>query len=144
MNEKDRILQEIGVFQGYQWKAEIDEIVWMLIKESQKVLFEKEDMSYLYQSERIIRYRFYSYPKEGETRVESIIHELIESNISDYTYTHIAMLIQTSKKYPLMMYEFNKLAEIPSMINPNAPLLLGMGETQGLGDKMFVMLVLSK
>lgn len=141
-----RRFSDTSLLQGHRWMAQIDELVWMLVNESKKVPIKKEDLTYLYEAEQIVRLRYFSCPKASEERIGNIVREVAEAKCSGSfeSFTRISMLAQTSKAHPLMMHEFNRLSEIVGMFNPKVPVLWGLGEDDSLGENVFLIVVLSK
>ena len=43
-----------------------------------------------------------------------------------------------------MMHEFNKLSEVVTMFNIDAPVLWGLGEDDTIGEEIFITIILSK
>ena len=127
MNNRINKYQEFGRLRGKHWMAQIDEMVWALSNGSKKVPFKREDLTYLYDAEEIVKLRFFS-AKAEENRVDSLV----------------PMFVQTSTKNPLMMHEFNKLSEVVTMFNIDAPVLWGLGEDDTIGEEIFITIILSK
>ena len=125
MNNRINKYQEFGRLRGKHWMAQIDEMVWALSNGSKKVPFKREDLTYLYDAEEIVKLRFFSAK-------------------ASCAFTHIAMFVQTSTKNPLMMHEFNKLSEVVAMFNIDAPVLWGLGEDDSIGEEIFITIILSK
>ena len=145
MMNKTNKYQELGRLRGKHWMAQIDEMVWALSNGSKKVPFKREDFTYLYDAEEIVKLRFFSATAE-ENRVDSLVREIDQaySSLNSCAFTHIAMFVQTSTKNPLMMYEFNKLSEVVSIFNTGTPVLWGLGEDDSIGEEIFITIILSK
>jgi cell division GTPase FtsZ len=145
MNNRINKYQEFGRLRGKHWMAQIDEMVWALSNGSKKVPFKREDLTYLYDAEEIVKLRFFSATAE-ENRVDSLVREidLAYPSLNSCAFTHIAMFVQTSTKNPLMMHEFNKLSEVVAMFNIDAPVLWGLGEDDSIGEEIFITIILSK
>ena len=145
MNNRINKYLELGWLRGKQWMAQIDEIVWALSNGSKKVPFKREDLTYLYDAEEIVKLRFFSATAE-ENRIDSLVREIDQAcqSFNSSSFTHIAMFVQTSTKNPLMMHEFNKLSEVVAMFNINAPVLWGLGEDDSIGEEIFITIILSK
>ena len=75
MNNRINKYQELGWLRGKQWMAQIDEIVWALSNGSKKVPFKREDLTYLYDAEEIVKLRFFSATAE-ENRIDSLVREI--------------------------------------------------------------------
>ncbi len=145
MNNRINKYQELGWLRGKHWMAQIDEIVWALSNESKKVPLKREDLTYLYDAEEIVKLRFFSATAEVN-RVDSLVREIDQANqsLNPSSFTHIAMFVQTSTKNPLMMHEFNKLSEVVALFNTSAPILWGLGEDDSIGEEIFITIILSK
>ena len=125
--------------------AQIDEMVWALSNGFKKVPFKRENLTYLYDAEEIVKLRFFSSTAE-ENRVDSLIREINQAypSLNSCAFTHIAMFVQTSTKNPLMMYEFNELSKVVTLFNTSAPVLWGLGEDDSIGEEIFITIILSK
>ena len=145
MMNKTNKYQELGRLRGKHWMAQIDEMVWALSNESKKVPFKRENLTYLYNAEEIVKLRFFSATAE-ENRVDSLVREIDQAcqSFNPSSFTHITMFVQTSTKNPLMMHEFNKLSEVVAMFNIDAPVLWGLGEDDSIGEEIFITIILSK
>ena len=87
-------------------KAEIDEIVWQMSRDSQIVPIKATEIEYLYNESVIVKRRFSSCAEDGEERMESVVHEMNKYEHADKeSFEHVLILIQTSKEHPLLMSE---------------------------------------
>lgn len=145
MMNKTNKYREFGSLRGKHWMAQIDEMVWALSNESKKVPFKREDLTYLYDAEEIVKLRFFSATAE-ENRIDSLVREIDQAcqSFNPSSFTHIAMFVQTSTKKPLMMHEFNKLSEVVALFNTNSPILWGLGEDDSIGEEIFITIILNK
>ena len=126
-------------------KAEVDEIVWKMTHESQLIPMIMKDLEYLYEESVIVKRRFYSVSKYRRKRMDSIINEVINYEPREKnTFTHVLILIQSSKDHPLIMSELQRLNEITDGFSSKAEIQWGLGINEDLGDQIFIMIVYSK
>ena len=145
--ETNRIcfFNEVSNLYGSALKAEIDEIVWQMTHESQIVPLKIEDLEYLYEESVIVKRRFYSCAENQEERMENVVREMKKYEPADKkSYEHVLVLIQTSKEQPLMMSELQGMNDIIEGFTPKAEICWGLGISEDLEFRMFVMLVYSK
>lgn len=138
------IFSEISRIEGAEFKAEVDEIVWLLTHGSNLVPIKSEDVMYLYDVSFIEKRRFTSL-MGGYARMGSIIQEINRCDPNDKdTFDHALILIQTSKKQPLTMSELQMLNDITKGLPPEVLIHWGIGTNEYLKDKVFMMIVYSK
>ena len=138
------IFSEISRIEGAEFKAEVDEIVWLLTHGSQLIPIKSEVITYLYETSFIEKRRFTSL-MGGYARMDSIVQEVKRCDPNDKdTFDHALILIQTSKKQPLTMSELQMLYEITRGLPPEAVIHWGIGTNEDLKDKVFLMIVYSK
>ena len=53
-------------------KPEIEELISQIINESTLIHLGKQDLNYLYREKEVLKRRIYSFPREDETRMESV------------------------------------------------------------------------
>lgn len=138
------IFSEISRIEGAEFKAEVDEIVWLLTHGSQLIPIKSEVITYLYETSFIEKRRFTSL-MGGYARMDSIVQEVKRCDPNDKdTFDHALILIQTSKKQPLTMSELQMLNEVTRGLPPEAVIHWGIGTNEDLKDKVFLMIVYSK
>lgn len=126
-------------------KAEVDEIIWQMTHESQLIPMIMKDLEYLYEESFIAKRRFYSVSEYRRKRMDSIVNEVIKHQPWDKkSFTHVLILLQTSKDHPLIMSELQRLNEITDGFSPQAEIRWGLGINEDLGDRVFIMIVYSK
>ena len=77
--------------------------------------------------------------------MDSIVNEVIKYQPWDKkSFTHVLILLQTSKGYPLIMSELQRLNEITDGFSSKAEIRWGLGINEDLGDRVFIMIVYSK
>lgn len=138
------IFSEISRIEGAEFKAEVDEIIWLLTHGSQLIPIKSEVITYLYETSFIEKRRFTSL-MGGYARMDSIVQEVKRCDPNDKdTFDHALILIQTSKKQPLTMSELQMLNEVTRGLPPEAVIHWGIGTNEDLKDKVFLMIVYSK
>ena len=138
------IFSEISRIDGAEFRAEVDEIVWLLTHGSQLIPVKGEVVTYLYDASFIEKRRFTSF-MGGYARMDSIVQEVNRCDPSDKdTFDHALILIQTSKDHPLTMSELQMLIEVTRDLPPEAVIHWGVGINDDLKDKVFLMIVYSK
>ena len=139
------MFNDVSSLCGSDIKAEIDEIVWQMSRDSQIVPLKIKEMEYLYDESVIVKRRFYSCAKDGEERMESIVREMKKYEPADKkSFERVLILIQTSKEHPLIMSELQSLSDITEGFSTKTEIRWGLGVNEDLDDKMFIMLVCSK
>ena len=109
------IFSEISRIEGSEFRAEVDEIIWLLTHGSQLIPVKSKVITYLY-----------------------------DASFIEDTFDHALILIQTSKDHPLTMSELQMLQEITRDLPPEAVIHWGVGTNEDLKDKVFLMIVYSK
>ena len=138
------IFSEISRIDGAEFRAEVDEIVWLLTHGSQLIPVKSEVVTYLYDASFIEKRRFTSF-MGGYARMDSIVQEVNRCDPSDKdTFDHALILIQTSKDHPLTMSELQMLQEVTRDLPPEAVIHWVIGINDDLKDKVFLMIVYSK
>ena len=139
------MFNDVSSLCGSDIKAEVDEIVWQMSRDSQIVPLKIKEMEYLYDESVIVKRRFYSCAKDGEERMESVVREMKKYEPADKkSFEHVLILIQTSKEHPLIMSELQSLSDITEGFSPKAEIRWGLGIDDDVGEEMFIMLVCSK
>ena len=138
------IFSEISRIEGPEFRAEVDEIIWLLTHGSQLIPVKSEVITYLYDASFVEKRRFTSF-MGGYARMDSIVQEVNRCDPSEKdTFDHALILIQTSKDHPLTMSELQMLQEVTRDLPPEAVIHLGIGINDDLQDKVFLMIVYSK
>ena len=137
------LFNEVSSLCGAGIKAEVDEIIWKMSHESQLVPMIMKDLEYLYEESFIAKRRFYS--ASEYRRMDSIVNEVIKYQSWDKkSFTHVLILLQTSKEHPLIISELQRLNEITDGFSSKAEIRWGLGINEDLGDRVFIMIVYSK
>ena len=137
------LFNEVSSLCGAGIKAEVDEIIWKMTHESQLVPMIMKDLEYLYEESFIAKRRFYS--ASEYRRMDSIVNEVIKYQPWDKkSFTHVLILLQTSKEHPLIISELQRLNEITDGFSSKAEIRWGLGINEDLGDRVFIMIVYSK
>ena len=139
------MFSEVSSLPPYALKAEIDEIIWQLSRESQLIPINIKDMEYLYEESVILKRRFFSIEEGPERRMDSIVRVIKKYSPTDKkTYEHVLILIQTSKDHPLIMSELQNLNEITQGFSPKTEIRWGLGINENLEDHLYMMIICSK
>lgn len=139
------LFNEVSSLCGAGIKAEVDEIIWQMTHESQLVPMLVKDLEYLYEESFIAKRRFYSVSEYRRKRMDSIVNEVIKYQPWDKkSFTHVLILLQTSKEHPLIISELQRLNEITGGFSSKAEIRWGLGVNEDLGDRVFIMIVYSK
>lgn len=137
------LFNEVSSLCGAGIKAEVDEIIWQMTHESQFVPMIMKDLEYLYEESFIAKRRFYSVLEYR--RMDSIVNEVLKHQPWDKkSFTHVLILLQTSKDHPLIMSELQRLNEITDGFSSKAEIRWGLGINEDLGERVFIMIVYSK
>lgn len=136
---------EVAVLNKVQFRAKVDEVIWLVSRESHIVPLKQERLEYLYGEETMIKRSLYSIHKDGIDRMESVIEQIkMYESAGLKTFEHVVFFIQTSKEYPLVMSELSQLQELTVMFSSTADILWGLGVDDMLDDRIFFTLVCSK
>ena len=139
------LFNEVSSLCGAGIKAEVDEIIWQMTHESQLVPMLVKDLEYLYEESFIAKRRFYSVSEYRRKRMDSIVNEVIKYQPWDKkSFTHVLILLQTSKEHPLIISELQRLNEITGGFSSKAEIRWGLGINEDLGERVFIMIVYSK
>jgi len=139
------LFNEVSSLCGAGIKAEVDEIIWQMTHESHLVPMIMKDLEYLYEESFIAKRRFYSVSEYRRKRMDSIVNEVIKYQPWDKkSFTHVLILLQTSKEHPLIISELQRLNEITGGFSSKAEIRWGLGVNEDLGDRVFIMIVYSK
>ena len=137
------LFNEVSSLCGAGIKAEVDEIVWQMTHESQLIPIIMKDLEYLYEESFIAKRRFYS--ASEYRRMDSIVNEVVKHQPWDKkSFTHVLILLQTSKEHPLIISELQRLNEITGGFSSKAEIRWGLGVNEDLGERLFIMIVYSK
>lgn len=125
-------------------KPEIEELISQIVKDSTLIHLGKQDLNYLYREKEVLKCRIYSFPYENETRMESILREVVEySKVNFMRYNRIIFLIKTSSKVPLLMNELEFVNEIIKQFPEKIEVKWGLGWDNTIDDKVFLMMICS-
>ena len=144
-NEKQYQFLEEAILDRIQFRSKVDEVVWLVSRESHIVPLKQERLEYLYGEKAMIKRSLYSIHKDGVNRIGSVIDQIKAYEPVDLkTYNHIIFFIQTSKEYPLVISELSQLQDLTIMFSSTAEILWGLGTNDTLDDRIFFTLVCSK
>lgn len=144
-DNKSYWLSEEAVLDKVQFRAKVDEVVWLVSRESHIVPLKQERLEYLYGEKTMIKRSLYSIHKDGVDRMDSVIEQIkAYESVGLKTFEHVVFFIQTSKDYPLVISELSQLQELTVMFSSTADILWGLGVDDTLDDKIFFTLVCSK
>ena len=139
------MFSDVSCLCGSDIKAEIDEIVWQMSRDSQIVPLKIKEMEYLYDESVIVKRRFYSCAEDARKRMESVVREMKKYEPADKkSFERVLILIQTSKEHPLIISELQSLSEITEEFSPKAEIRWGLGINEELDERAFIMMVYSK
>lgn len=133
------------IIDGIQFRAKVDEVVWLMTHGSQVVPIKQDSLLYLYNETTMIKRSFYSISGDGASRMDTIIEGIKANEPIDLSqFMHALFLIQTSKDYPLTMTELQKLQDITILLPTAIEITWGLGVDDTLGDRIYFTLVCSK
>jgi hypothetical protein len=142
---KSYTFSEEAVLDRIQFRAKVDEVVWLVSRESHIVPLKQERLEYLYGEKSMIKRSIYSIHKDGVDRMDSVIEQIkAYESVGLETFEHVVFFIQTSKEYPLVISELSQLQELTTMFSSTADILWGLGVDDTLDDRLFFTLVCSK
>lgn len=142
---KSYYFSEEAILDRIQFRAKVDEVVWLVSRESHIVPLKQERLEYLYGEKTMIKKSLYSIHKDGVNRMDSIIEQIKAYEPAGLnTFEHVIFFIQTSKEYPLVISELSQLQELTTMFSSTADILWGLGVDDTLDDSIFFTLVCSK
>ena len=142
---KSYTFSEEAVLDRIQFRAKVDEVVWLMSRESHIVPLKQERLEFLYGEKTMIKRSLYSIHKEGVNRMDSVIEQIkAYESFGLETFEHVVFFIQTSKGYPLVISELSQLQELTTMFSSTADILWGLGVDDTLDDRIFFTLVCSK
>ena len=144
-DNKSYCFSEEAILDRIQFRAKVDEVVWLVSRESHIVPLKQERLEYLYGEKTMIKMSLYSIDKDGVDRMDSVIEQIkAYESVGLKTFEHVVFFIQTSKDYPLVISELSQLQELTVMFSSTADILWGLGVDDTLDDKIFFTLVCSK
>jgi len=144
-DNKSYCFSEEAILDRIQFRAKVDEVVWLVSRESHIVPLKQERLEYLYGEKTMIKMSLYSIHKDGVDRMDSVIEQIkAYESVGLKTFEHVVFFIQTSKDYPLVISELSQLQELTVMFSSTADILWGLGVDDTLDDKIFFTLVCSK
>ena len=142
---KSYYFSEEAVLDRIQFRAKVDEVVWLMSRESHIVPLKQERLEYLYGEKAMIKRSIYSIHKDGVDRMDSVIEQIkAYESVGLKTFEHVVFFIQTSKEQPLVISELSQLQELTMMFSAKAEILWGLGVDDTLDDRIFFTLVCSK
>ena len=142
---KSYTFSEEAVLDRIQFRAKVDEVVWLVSRESHIVPLRQERLEFLYGEKTMIKRSLYSIQKDGVNRMDSVIEQIkAYESVGLETFEHVVFFIQTSKEYPLVISELSQLQELTTMFSSTADILWGLGVDDTLDDRLFFTLVCSK
>ena len=144
-DNKSYCFSEEAILDRIQFRAKVDEVVWLVSRESHIVPLKQERLEYLYGEKTMIKRSLYSIQKDGVNRMDSVIEQIkAYESVGLKTFEHVVFFIQTSKDYPLVISELSQLQELTVMFSSTADILWGLGVDDTLDDRLFFTLVCSK
>lgn len=125
---------------------ELEELIDQLTQTDMHAKLDRNDLDYLHHATAILKRRIVSFPKDGESRIDSIIREMNSySNINYKDYNKVVLYLATSSENPLQMNEMSEVVTlISSHFTSTTECIWGMATDEELGDKMLVIIVCSK
>ena len=144
-DSKSYTFSEEAILDRIQFRSKVDEVVWLVSRESHIVPLKQEQLEYLYGEKAMIKRSLYSIHKDGVNRMDSIIEQIkAYESVGLKTFAHVVFFIQTSKGHPLVISELSQLQELTALFSSTADILWGLGVDDTLDDKIFFTLVCSK
>lgn len=144
MDNKVYYYSEDVVIDSIQFRAKVDEVVWLMTHGSQVVPIKQNSLLYLYKETTIIKSSYCS-SIDDENRMNSIVDEIKALETTSLSpFKHAIFLIQTSKDHPLTMTELNKLQDITNLLPTSIEIIWGLGVDDTLDDRIYFTLVCSK
>ena len=136
---------EEAVLDKVQFRAKVDEVVWLVSRESHIVPLKQERLEYLYGEKTMLKRSLCSIRKDEGDRMESIVEQIRTYEPADLrTFEHVVFFIQTSKEHPLVISELSQLQELTMMFSSTTDILWGLGVDDTLDDRLYFTLVCSK
>jgi len=144
-DNKSYWFSEEAVLDKDQFRAKVDEVVWLVSRESHIVPLKQERLEYLYGEKTMLKRSLCSIRKDEGDRMESIVEQIRTYEPADLrTFEHVVFFIQTSKEHPLVISELSQLQELTMMFSSTADILWGLGVDDTLDDRLYFTLVCSK
>ena len=133
------------IIDGIQFRAKVDEVVWLMTHGSQVVPIKQDRLLYLYDETTMMKRSFYSISNDGKKRMDTVIEGIKAYEPIDLSqFKHAIFLIQTSKSHPLTMTELHKLQDITILLPSLIEITWGLGIDDTLDDRIYFTLVCSK
>ena len=133
------------IIDGIQFRAKVDEVVWLMTHGSQVVPIKQDHLLYLYDETTMIKRSYSSSCGDGANRMAKVIEGIRNNESADLSqFKHAIFLIQTSKDHPLTMTELNKLQDITILLPSTIEIMWGLGVDEILDDRIYFTLVCSK
>ena len=144
-DKKTYWFSEEAVLDQVQFRAKVDEVVWLVSRESHIVPLKQERLEYLYGEKTMLKRSLCSIRKDEGDRMESIVEQIKTYEPADLrTFEHVVFFIQTSKEHPLVISELSQLQELTMMFSSSTDILWGLGVDDTLDDRLYFTLVCSK
>ena len=144
-DSKSYWFSEEAVLDQVQFRAKVDEVVWLVSRESHIVPLKQERLEYLYGEKTMLKRSLCSIRKDEGDRMESIVEQIKTYEPADLrTFEHVVFFIQTPKEHPLVISELSQLQELTMMFSSTADILWGLGVDDTLDDRLYFTLVCSK
>ena len=144
-DSKSYWFSEEAVLDQVQFWAKVDEVVWLVSRESHIVPLKQERLEYLYGEKTMLKRSLCSIRKDEGDRMESVVEQIRTYEPADLrTFEHVVFFIQTSKEHPLVISELSQLQELTMMFSSTADILWGLGVDDTLDDRLYFTLVCSK
>ena len=105
--------------------------------------FTREDLLYLFNTNRIWEGKYQSYSFNAQQRINYLIDLLSNYEYGDFSkYTHFFLMIRYSSNYPLMVSEIERLSVFFEKFLPEtAEIKIGRGKDETLGTEMGLFLL---
>ena len=133
------------IIDGIQFRAKVDEVIWLMTHGSQVVPIKQDRLLYLYDETTMIKRSLYSSSGDGANRMGTIIEGIKAYDPIDLSpFKHAIFLIQTSKSHPLTMAELHQLQDITILLPSLIEITWGLGIDDTLDDRIYFTLVCSK
>lgn len=138
-------MKEINEQANIKQGEELEGLINQLTASPMQISLTKADLDYLHHANAILKRRIISFPKDGETRMESIIRELNEyCNIDFSKYKRLTMLLKTSPSHPLTMEELTLgVSDIICKFSDGIKCVWGIGTDEKLDEKFLLIMVCS-
>lgn len=145
MDDKVYCYSEDVVIDSIQFRAKVDEVVWLMTHGSQVVPIKQDNLLYLYKETTITKSSYCSSIDNDANRMNAIVEKIKAIEPTSLSpFKHAIFLIQTSKDHPLTMMELHKLQDITSILPTSIEITWGLGFDDTLAYGIYFTLVCSK